>query len=158
MASEACRCPPSKSEGAGNAGCTLHPRSRVHDVVRCAHEHTGTVGTRRHSLRNGLTAYAVLSLETNSSCLHRCRIDGFANPVGLAKTSASLTPATGARTTRFCRTQQRRSSCADQSLTVLSTKPETALQCLARASALASTATGTPRIVTTRTPLFDEAG
>jgi hypothetical protein len=27
------------------------------------------------------------------------------NPVGLAKTSADLTPATGARTTRFCRTQ-----------------------------------------------------
>src|SRR2546430_3724223 len=26
-------------------------------------------------------------------------------PVGLAKTSADLTPATGARTTRFCRTQ-----------------------------------------------------
>jgi hypothetical protein len=37
-------------------------------------------------------------------------------------------------------------------------KLETALQCLARASALASTATRTPRIVTTRTPLFDEAG
>ena len=74
--------PPSKTEGAENAGCTLHPRSRVHDVVRCAHEHTGTVGTRRHSLRNGLTAYAVLSLETNSSCLHRCRIDGRTNPVG----------------------------------------------------------------------------
>src|SRR5258705_8918327 len=27
------------------------------------------------------------------------------DPVGLAKTSADLTPATGARTTRFCRTQ-----------------------------------------------------
>ena len=37
--------------------------------------------------------------------------------LGFAKTSADLTPATGARTTRFCRTQQRRSSCADQSLT-----------------------------------------
>jgi hypothetical protein len=43
-------------------------------------------------------------------------------------------------------------------LTSPKTKPETALQCLARASALASTATRTPRIVTTRTPLFDEAG
>jgi hypothetical protein len=31
-------------------------------------------------------------------------------PVGLAKTSADLTPATGARTTRFCRTPQHRSS------------------------------------------------
>ena len=35
------------------------------DVGRCAHEHTGTAGALRHSLRNGLTAYAVLSLETN---------------------------------------------------------------------------------------------
>jgi hypothetical protein len=42
----------------------------------CAHEHTGTAGAFRHSLRNGLTAYAALSLETNSSCLHRRRLDG----------------------------------------------------------------------------------
>src|SRR5258708_39013889 len=31
-------------------------------------------------------------------------------PVGLTKSSADLTPATGAGTTRFCRTQKRRSS------------------------------------------------
>jgi hypothetical protein len=69
-------------EGAGNAGCLLHPRSRVQDRVRCAHEHTGTAGALRHPLRNGLTAYAALSLETNSSCLHRCRLDGSIDPVG----------------------------------------------------------------------------
>jgi hypothetical protein len=46
------------------------------NAKRCAHEHTGTAGALRHSLRNGLTAYAALSLETNSSCLHRCRLDG----------------------------------------------------------------------------------
>src|SRR3979409_1994995 len=53
--------PLSKSEGAGNAGCALHPRSRV----QCAQE----VRTRayraaeniRHSLRNGFTAYNALS-------------------------------------------------------------------------------------------------
>jgi hypothetical protein len=28
---------------------------------KCAHEHTGTAGALRHSLRNGLTAYAALS-------------------------------------------------------------------------------------------------
>jgi len=49
---------------------------------KCAHEHTGTAGALRHSLRNGLTAYAALSLETNSSCLHRCRLDGSIDPVG----------------------------------------------------------------------------
>src|SRR5439155_4406246 len=50
-----------KKEGAGNAGCALHPRSRV----QCAQE----VRTRayraaeaiRHSLRNGFTAYFELS-------------------------------------------------------------------------------------------------
>ncbi len=51
------------------ACCT---RGLVCNVQRkCAHEHTGTAGALRHSLRNGLTAYAALSLETNSSCLHR---------------------------------------------------------------------------------------
>jgi hypothetical protein len=73
---------PSIREGAGNAGCLLHPRSRVQCGVRCAHEHTGTAGALRHSLRNGLTAYAALSLETNSSCLHPCRLDGSTDPVG----------------------------------------------------------------------------
>ena len=57
-----------------------------------------------------MTAYGALSLETNSSCLHRQRIDGSHHPVGRLQTSASLTPATGARTTRFCRTHQRQSS------------------------------------------------
>ena len=101
---------PSRKEGAGNAGCLLHPRSRVQDVDRCAHEHTGTAGALRHSLRNGLTAYGALSPETNSSCLRRRRIDGPHCPVGRLQTSADLTPATGARTTRFCRTQPRQSS------------------------------------------------
>ena len=31
-----------------------------------AHEHTGTVGAVRHSLRNGFTAYIVLSPENGS--------------------------------------------------------------------------------------------
>jgi len=34
------------------------------------------------SLRNGLTAYAVLSPEPNSSGLRRCRLDGACDPVG----------------------------------------------------------------------------
>ena len=43
---------------------------------RCAHEHTGSAEAIRPSLRNGLTAYAVLSSATNSSCHRRCRLDG----------------------------------------------------------------------------------
>ena len=30
-----------KREGAGNAGCALHPRSHAQCIGRCAHEHTG---------------------------------------------------------------------------------------------------------------------
>ena len=48
--------------------------SRARVVVRCAHEHTGTVGASRLSPRNGFTAYIVLSPATNSSCHRRQRI------------------------------------------------------------------------------------
>jgi hypothetical protein len=51
-------------------------------VQRSAHEHTGSAEAIRHSLRNGFTAYAVLSPATNSSCHRRCRLDGYSDPVG----------------------------------------------------------------------------
>jgi hypothetical protein len=57
---------------------------------KCAHEHTGPAESIRPSLRNGLTAYGALSPETNSFCLRRCRIDGFANPVGLRENLRQL--------------------------------------------------------------------
>jgi hypothetical protein len=44
-----------QSEGAGNTGCTLHPRSRVQVAQKNAHEHTGSAEAIRHSLRNGFT-------------------------------------------------------------------------------------------------------
>ena len=69
-----------------------------------AHEHTGTVGAFRHSLRNGFTAYGALpgdEFVLPPSLTNRW----LAWPGWALQTSASLTPATGARTTRFCRTQ-----------------------------------------------------
>src|SRR2546427_13117842 len=72
--------PPEREQGMPGACCT---RGLVcKRWSKGAHEHTGTVGALRHSLRNGLTAYAALSLETNSSCLHHCRLDGLIDPVG----------------------------------------------------------------------------
>jgi hypothetical protein len=66
---------PREEEGAGNAGCALHPRSRVQSCTKeNAHEHTGSAEAIRHSLRGCLTAYAVLSPATNSSCHRRWRI------------------------------------------------------------------------------------
>ena len=93
-----------KSEGAGNAGCPKHPRpvceSSVHTVVTTvAPEHPAFP----HAMV--LTAYATLSPATNSSCHRRRRIGGVANPGWARNTSAGLAPATGARTTWFCRTR-----------------------------------------------------
>src|ERR1700676_452905 len=64
---------PSRNEGAGNTGCTLHPRSRAQNCTKNAHEHTGSAEAFRHSLRNGVTAYIVLSPATGLSCHRRPR-------------------------------------------------------------------------------------
>ena len=93
---------PSPMEGVGNAGRPMRPRPVCNVVAHGSHRRSP--GTARHSrTRLVLTAYAVLSPATNSSCHRHRRIEGFSRPVGPIKTSADLTPATGARTTRFCR-------------------------------------------------------
>jgi hypothetical protein len=70
-----------RKEGAGNAGCTLHPRSRV---LKCAEETHTSIQVQsealRHSPRNGFTAYAAISPATNSSCHRHRRIEGFVAP------------------------------------------------------------------------------
>ena len=65
----------------------------------------GLSGGIRHPLRNGFTAYAVLSPATNSFCHRRRRFLRLLNPVGSELATADLAPATGVRTTRFCRTR-----------------------------------------------------
>jgi hypothetical protein len=87
-------------------------RVRAAPAVSCANArvktHTSIQVQRKHS---GIPRAMALRLMARSprrrilSCHRRRRISGFANPVGPAKTSADLTPATGAGTTRFCRTQ-----------------------------------------------------
>ena len=54
-----------------------------------AHEHTGSAEAFRHPLRDGFTAYFVLSLGTGLSCPHRRR--------GLQGILADLAPASGRR-------------------------------------------------------------
>jgi hypothetical protein len=56
---------------------------------KCAHEHTGSAETLRHSPRNGFTAYIALSSATNSSCHRRCRLDGSSDPVGSSSPPAA---------------------------------------------------------------------
>src|SRR6202047_3964313 len=72
------------TEGAGNAGRPMRPRSRVQDVVESAHEHTGHTGITRHSPRNGFNGYFVIS-----PVLRACW------PPSPALLFADLTPASG---------------------------------------------------------------
>jgi hypothetical protein len=93
-----------RAQGMPGAQCT---RSLVCDE----NKHTSVVTTvtpelTRHSPRNGFTAYAVLFPATSSCCHRHPRIKGSSNPVELDFASANLAPATGARTTRFYRTQK----------------------------------------------------
>src|SRR6266478_5708006 len=137
-----------RSEGAGNAGRLMRPQPRVRNKTK----HTSVVTTvtpeiSRHSPRNGFTAYSALSPATNSSCHRRWRIKGSSNPVGLDFASASLTPATGARTTRLCRPLKRRSSRTPQT----AHEVHLALRLPCAPDALASTASR-PAFVTTRDP------
>src|SRR5258705_12576790 len=50
-----------KSEGAGNAGRSMHPQPRVQNKKAHEHSHHGHTGFTRHSPRNGFTAYFALS-------------------------------------------------------------------------------------------------
>jgi hypothetical protein len=73
-APEFCKFIRPQREGAGKTGCTLHPRSRVQCAFReSAHEHTGSAETLRPSLRDGFTAYSVLSPVTGLCCHRRSR-------------------------------------------------------------------------------------
>jgi hypothetical protein len=92
-----------RAQGMPDARCTRGLVCNVHKEVRTrAYRAAEAI---RHSLRNGFTAYSALSPATNSSCHRHQRISDLAKPGWARNTSANLTPATGARTTRFCRTQ-----------------------------------------------------
>jgi hypothetical protein len=124
-----------EKEGAGNAGCALHPRSRVRNAQ--GNVHTSIQVQRRQS---GIPCAMALRL---MPCSPRRRIRLVTVAAGLMALRSgridlatdSLAPATGVGTTRFCRTLWRRSSCApvDRSR---ETRPATPF----RADAAASTA------------------
>ena len=100
-----CVLSPSTMEGAGNAGCTLHPRSRVQE---CAKKRT-----RAYRFSGGNPAFPAQwfyglcrALPGDEFLLPPSSANWRHHAPGRARNaSADLTPATGARTTRFCRTQ-----------------------------------------------------
>ena len=61
--------PETRERGMPDARCTRGLVCKI--VQRNAHEHTGSAEAIRHSLRNGFTAYSVLSPVNGLSC-HRC--------------------------------------------------------------------------------------
>src|SRR5713226_10431806 len=62
-------------EGVGNAGCPLHPRSRVHlVVVERTRATTSTPESPGIPARNGFNAYVALSPVTGLVCHRRPRI------------------------------------------------------------------------------------
>jgi hypothetical protein len=75
-----------------------------------AHEHTGSAEALRHSLRNGFTAYTALSSASEFVFVTVAAGLTADRPGWIDFATDSLAPATGVGTTRFCRTQQRRSS------------------------------------------------
>jgi hypothetical protein len=138
---------PSTKEGAGNAGCVLHPQTRVQKCTKSAHE------SNRYRRSNPAFPaqwfYGLCrALPGDEFVLSPSLADqGLAEPGWARKTSASLAPATGVGTTRFCRTRDTSFVLrAAGSLTSLA-RPATAI----RADALASTASR-PAFVTTRDP------
>ena len=91
-----------KDEGAGNAGCAGHPQPVCSKNAHGSHHRYS--GHPAFPCAMVLTAYAALSPATNSSC-HRRRRIWLIEPGWVDFASTGLTPATGARTTRFCRTR-----------------------------------------------------
>ena len=102
---------PFNQEGAGNAGCRLAP------AVSCANSAEDThTSIQVQPEQPGIPCAMGLRL-IPCSPWRRIPLASIAgglkalrNPVGFRKTSAGLTPATGARTTRLCRPRPRRSS------------------------------------------------
>jgi hypothetical protein len=121
------RVHPRKWEGAGNAGCALHPRSRVQ--VAQGNAHTSIQVQRRHPASPARWLYGLCrALPGDEFVLSPSSADfATAQPGRVELATADLAPATGVRTTRFCRTLKRRSSCAPVNRSRGSTRPATSI-------------------------------
>jgi hypothetical protein len=80
-----------KSEGAGNAGCALHRRSRVQKKEKRTRAYRAAEAIR-HSLRNGFTAYFALSPEYRAFLPPSPPGRWHLGPVGLSAPPKDLTP------------------------------------------------------------------
>src|SRR5437868_12825815 len=91
---ELCQQLPSRREGAGNAGCALHPQSRVQKVKSTRGSHHRFTGAARHSPRNGFNGFlrdlpGDRALLSPSSCEYGWSAPGRAD-FAFAKLNASV--------------------------------------------------------------------
>jgi hypothetical protein len=129
---------PQKTEGAGKAGCPMHPQPRVQNLSE-AHErsHRGFAGTPGLPCAMVLTASFVLSPAIGLVCHRHLRIGGEFGPVEPALASANLTPASG----RQDHTTSPSATCVVRLRAVNRSRAQrTALRPRLRADAAASTA------------------
>src|SRR3979411_467561 len=84
MRPDCCACHPRPIEGAGNAGCALHPRSRVQTCTKKR--------TRAYRFSGGIPAFPAQWFTAYSAL---SPVTGLFLPPSLALLSASLTPASG---------------------------------------------------------------
>jgi hypothetical protein len=83
-------------EGVGNAGCPLHPRSRVQIVVvERTRVTTSTPGSPGIPARNGFNGFLRALPGDRLFCHRRQRTNVLSAPGRADKTSANLTPASG---------------------------------------------------------------
>ena len=73
---------PRKTEGAGKAGCPMHPQPRTQTKKRTSIVTTGSPQRSGLPCAMVLTAYSALSSATNSSCHRHLRIKVCPSPVG----------------------------------------------------------------------------
>ena len=91
---ELCMIPP-KSEGAGNAGCPLHPQPRVQGRKHTSVVATGSAGFTRRFLHDGFNGL-YRALPGDRAFLPPSPADiGVSGPIGPTSPSANLTPASG---------------------------------------------------------------
>jgi hypothetical protein len=91
-APEVCMSLSLTNEGAGNAGCALHPRSRVQRVEKKRTRAYRAAEAIRHSLRNGFTAYFALSPENRALLSPSPHESWHVGPVGPSAPPQDLTP------------------------------------------------------------------
>jgi len=87
------RCCPSRRRGSRECRVRAAPAvSCASCTKKCAHEHTGSAEAIRHSLRNGFTAYAVLSPENRALLSPSPHGSRHVGPVGPSAPPQDLTP------------------------------------------------------------------